>query len=346
MDIAVVPFTPAHLPLVARFSERYWTRPRTEAFYRWRYLNSQPFSRMVVAIGGGECVGMVSALRKDYLIGGHPVPCLEVFDWHCLPELKGTGAGIRVMRAMMREPERVIAFGGTADVLSALPAMGWQAIGVGRVFELPTSGQFLATGLRRRVGLPGAVTRLPLETLARAWFRPKPRNVPFDGQTSVGALLTSDANALYAGEIGYDMVQRPSVPVLRWLGSGVNNGSFEYLQFTVKGHLAGWAMTRLYDTPQGREGAIVDIFAPRPDEDLYTWMISEAAMSLAAGHPWMIRARASCAILGAALGANRFRQAEGDVPVNTWPKGLPAMRRVHVTLNHSDEPIRPYRRAD
>jgi hypothetical protein len=325
--------------MVAAFSERYFDRPDTKAFYDWRYLEAQPFSRLSLALTADECLGMVAALRKPYRIAGETVHCLETFDWHTLPGLKGSGAGLRVMRAMMRAGERLIAIGGTADVLKTLPAMGWQKVTSARCFELPISGAALVDGLRRRVParLPGERALLDA---AATWFRPHLRKVA--GEMLPVSTLGSEALALYDGEHGYGVLQLPEPAYLRWLACGYpSTGSFAFLYFVAGSRLLGWAATRTYAAPAGIEAAILDLFAARPGEDIYTWMISEAACWLAAGRPRLIRARASCPSLQAALLANRFRPA-ADVPVHSWPANLPADLRWHVTLNHTDEPLRPY----
>jgi hypothetical protein len=97
----------------------------------------------------------------------------------------------------------------------------------------------------------------------------------------------------------------------------------------------------VYETEEGREAAIVEVFAVAPDVPLYAWMVSEAAADLAGSRPRVIRARATCAILQAAYRANRFRPGS-QVPVHTFPKMLEKDRRLHLTLNHSDAPFRPY----
>jgi len=342
-EIRVEPFAAHHLPLVAAFSERYWSRPRTEAFYRWRYLDSQPFSRMFLALTDAECLGMVFGLRKPYLIGGERTSCLEVFDWHCLPGLKGSGVGIRVMRAMMRVGERVISIGGTEDVLKTLPALGWQRIGGARMYELPLSADFLESGLRRRLPVRVPGERILLHAAAVTWFRPRRRTRRPLGRIVSVPVIDLEAQPLYQGETGYDVLQLPDAQLQRWTSSGcAGTGHFGFFHFASEGRLRGWAMTRVHDTPQGREAAILDVFAPEPDVALYTWMVSEAAFSLARARPHVIRARASCPILQAALCANRFRPDEAETPVYTWPKTLRNDLRLHITLNHSDGPLRPY----
>ena len=325
------------------FSERYWSRPRTAAYYDWRYLRPQPFSRMFLAVRDGECLGMVFALLKQYRIGGKPTPCLEVFDWHSLPGLRGSGIGLRLMRAMMRQREPVVSVGGTADVMAALPLMGWEEIGVARRYQLPVSADLLADRLQRRTGLPAAVLRPGLGALAGAYYLPRRRQVPATGRVSTADVPGEEIRRLYEGDTGYGVVQEPDSNVLRWVTDGAWSGRYEFLTFHLEGRLRGWAMTRTYLTEQGPDAAIVELFAPRPDVALYTWMVSEAALSLMAGRPRRLQARASCPLLQAALLANRFRTVTPEDPVHVWPKG--AGRRaapLHVTFDHSDGPFTPY----
>jgi hypothetical protein len=337
LQFRVEPFSEQHLPLVKRFSARYWNRPRTGEFYDWRYLRARGISRMFLAVTDDECLGMVFALRKTYAIGGVTTPCLDIFDWHSLPGLKGSGVGIRVMRALMREGTRLVGIGGTPEVLKALPAMGWQTIATATNYELPTSDAILAEGLRRRIA-----THIPGEGLAlsaaAAWFKPSVKR--YEGRAIPVASLGGEVDALYHAS-RYAFVQLPERESLAWITSQYpGTGAFQFWYAVTDGRLRGWLLSRLYETPEGREAAIVDIFAQEPDVPLYAWMISEAATALAGAHPRVIRARASCPLLQAALVNNRFRLAT-PVPVFTWPK-LPVEGDVHVTLNHGDAPLRPY----
>jgi len=123
MDVEILRFSEEHLPAVAEFSESTWSRPRTQSYYHWRYLECRGFHRQFLALRGSECLAMVSAFRKTYLLGGVIGHCLEVFDWYCRPGLKGGGLGGRVMRALMEEPEPILVCGGTVDTLARLPHM-------------------------------------------------------------------------------------------------------------------------------------------------------------------------------------------------------------------------------
>ena len=339
----IVPFAPHLLPAVRGFSERYWSRPRSDAYYDWRYLRSQPFSRMFLALQNDECLGMLFALLKRYRIGGQPTSCLEVFDWHCLPGLRGSGIGIRLMRAMMRQPEPVISVGGTADVLATLPLMGWEAVGVARRYELLVSADVLAARLYRRTGLPAGISRIVLGLVSAGYYQPRRRLVPRASRVKPGGLPGEEIRRLYEEETGYGFVQEPDPAVLGWITDGVWSGRYGFLSFLLEGRLRGWVLTRTHATERGLEASIVEVFAPRPDVALYTWMVSEAATSLMADRPLRLHARASCPILQAALLANRFRGIEPDSPIHVWPKRAGAgSASLHVTLNHSDGPLLPY----
>lgn len=341
-EVRVEAFEPSHLPLVAAFSESYWERPRSASYYSWRYLDAQSFSRMFLARTNDECLGMVYAFRKPYLIGGESVSCSEIFDWHSLPGLSGSGIGVRLMRAMMRQNERLIGLGGTDDAQKALPAMGWQKLGEAVDYELPISEEVLLEGLRQRIRIKLPGEQIMLKALVASRFLPRRRRQLGNVLAVSHSELSRQVGSLYEGETGYDFVQRPSGAWLQWLtAEGQAFGNFQSCLFMVSGQLRGWALTRVYETPRGREGAIVDIFAPQPDRALYRWMVSEAALSVAASGVRLIRARAICPILKAALVSNHFRA--GDlVPLFTFPKMPSPPARFHMTLNHTDACLRPY----
>lgn len=339
----IVPFAPELLAAVRGFSERNWSRPQTEDYYDWRYLRSQPFSRMFLALQGDECLGMLFALRKQYRIGGRPTACLEVFDWHSLPGLRGSGIGIRLMRAMMRQPEPLISVGGTADVLATLPMMKWEPVGVSHRYELPVVGDVLADRLHHRVGLPPALSRPVFGAVVAGHYLPRRRRVPATGQVVRVEMPGEEIRQLYRDETGYGFVQEPELDVLRWMTGESWGGTFRFLTFLIEGRLRGWAMTRTHAAEEGLEGSIIEIFAPRPDVALYTWMVSEAAMSLMADRPRWLHARASCPLLQSALLANRFRARSYDIPIHVWPKGAwDRSASLQITLNHSDAPLLPY----
>lgn len=340
---SVVPFTPELLGAVRAFSERYWNRPREDAYYEWRYLRPQPFSRMFVALQGEECVGTLFALRKTWRVRGELLDCHEVFDWHSLAELRGSGLGIRLMRAVMRLPERVFSVGGTADVHSTLPLMGWQQLGTANAYELPLSPALIAERLHRSKGVPLWLARAAMAPLASPTFRPRRLPAPGQATVEVASELSPDVQRLYEEESGYGMVQQPDPELLRWLTASRWSGSWRFLHFRVAGRLRGWTMTRTYLGKTGVQSSILEVFSPRATPETYAWMVAETALALLADRPTRILARASCPAYREALGRNRFRHAGVDSPLFTWPKFREdAPANPHFTFLHSDAPILPY----
>ena len=337
---AVVPFSPEHLPAVREFCEVHLRRPQSDDYFEWRYLSSRPFSRMVVALRGDECLGMLFALRKRYRINGTLTPCLEVFDWHCSPEMQGTGMGIRLMRAMMKHPEWIIAVSGTVEANSVLALMGWRTIGKSQLYDLPVTNRMLAPETRN--GHPRSMGRTLMGVLSTA-LTPPHRRAPSAGRVTRAPILSEEVQQLYADKTGYGLVALPESEHLGWVTSGGWSGKFEILTFAVAGQLRGWALTRVYNWGLGLDGDIVDLFAPEPSVGLYSWMVSEATKSLMPSRPRRIRTRASCPILRSALLANGFLRLGSENAANIRPvgsgfKGGP----VHITLNSSDGPLLPY----
>jgi hypothetical protein len=86
----------------------------------------------------------------------------------------------------------------------------------------------------------------------------------------------------------------------------------------------------------------VDLYAPRPDEALYTWMVAESLIRIAEFRPIAIDTQTSCPILRQALRRNHFLSI-GPAPVHVWPAELPgAVDPVHLVHNAADGALFPY----
>ncbi len=123
MATEIVALTREHMPALRRFAEKVWHRPRSDAFYRWRY-EDPAFHVAYLALRDGECA-MECAIRRPYRVGDEVVDFLEVFDWYALPELRNAGLGVRVMQRLMREPHPLLLVGGTPDTQALLPRLKW-----------------------------------------------------------------------------------------------------------------------------------------------------------------------------------------------------------------------------
>lgn len=338
LAVRTTSFAPEHLPLLRRFAERVWRRPRSEAFYRWRYLQSPTF-RAFLALRDGECVALLCAFARPYRLGGEQRTCVEIHDWYCLPELRASGLGVQLVRLAMGGPDPIVAVDGTQDTVSLLPRLGFRVFATATDYILPLAGSALA----RRIGAPPALARAAFELGPRWWFRPRARRRPRAGRVVPVAGAGPELEALYAGATGYGTLPLWEGEHFAWLTSGFPGaGHFVPLYFVEVGKLRGWGVVRAYESTGERQATLVELFAPQPDVALYTWMVSEASACAAAFRPVWIRAQTTCPVLGAALRANRFL-ATGTAPVMLWSQGeMAPPPPVHIGLDAADAPLLPY----
>jgi len=340
--IEIVPLAPAHLPAVIKFSERAWNRPRSEAFYRWRYLRA-PAQRVLLALRGEDCVAMIDAFLRDYRLGAERRTCLEPLDWYCLPEFRGFGLGVRVLQTLMKGAEPIVFIGGTTATLALLPRLGCRKMTTVTRHRLPLDGSVVTDSLRRRFRIPPMAGQAAFALLGRPWFSPRIRARPSGGQVRPVSSVGEEIFPLYEGETGYRVLPLPNFAHLRWLtGEFPEAGPFGMFHFVVGGELRGWSLLRVHG-PEGRRGVtLVDAYAPRPDEALYTWMVSESLIRAAEFRPIAIDTATACPILRRALQRNRFIETD-PAPVYVWPAGLPgASDPVHLVRNASDGGLFPY----
>ena len=340
MSTEIASFAPEHLPLVARFAETAWQRPRSDAWLRWRYLE-HPSQRAWLALHDRRCLAMMTIFLRPYASGAREIQVADAFDWYCLPELRNSGLGVRIMQRAMKDPEPVIVTGGTQDTRTLLPRMGFQTLAEVQRFVLPLAPERTAEALARR-GVPRPLGRLAFRA-AQTIIAPRRRALPRGGRVLAVASVGPEALAIDPRPGG-----RGSAPIwtpafLRWLGAGFPGiGHYLPLYFAVGDVLVGWALLRLFDTPLGPEAALLDLRAGETDQALYTWMVSEVALRAAGFAPGFLTAGTTCPALAAALRRNRFR-AVGLAPIHWYSKQEPPLEAPIVFGSHwGDEPLVPY----
>jgi hypothetical protein len=338
----IVRFGPEHVGAVRDFVERIWQRPRGDAFFRWRYLES-PLLRAYLAMRGGECLATLWAFRRPYRLGSQIVHFLEVFDWYSRPELRRAGLGVRALQAAMQEPDPCILVGGTDDTRTLLPRLRWQRVDTAVRFLLPIGAGHAARALRGRARVPEALGRLGFRAIGGPWLRPRVRARPPGGRAIAVASVGPEVQALYEGPLGYGTVPLWPEPHLRWLLAGFPAaGHFVPLYFARDEDLLGWALGRVYPVREGCDAELVEVFAREPDPELYTWMVSETCVRMAGFAPSRISASTSCIALAQGLRRNRFLRAT-ETPIHAWvPSGgeLPAPRLLGSNAN--DNPLLPF----
>jgi len=321
MAVSVAPLDESNLPALRRFSEAVWERPRSEAYYHWRY-RSAPFYKAWLALSEGECLATESALQRPWRMGSETVDVMEVFDWYARPELKNAGVGVRVMQALMKQPVPLMLVGGTEQTQSLLPRLKWERVGTSTRFVLALGAARTQEALERRLKLPSTVAALAARAaVLRPGVRPRPRAVPRGGRVVATGCIGDEIQALYDGDLGYGTVPRWTREFLDWLLVGFPGvGHFVPLYFQVDERLVGWSLLRIYATPLGCDAEIIELFTPQPDPEIFTWMISETASRAIAFRPGIIGARTTCPAAGEGFRRNAFRETSRDA-VNFWLNG-------------------------
>jgi len=339
----IVELTAERLPALRRFAERVWTRPKSDAFYRWRY-QELPLHRTWLALRDGEVLAMECAFQRPYRVGDEVVEILEVFDWFCLPELRNAGLGVRVQQRLMKELPCLLV-GGSPDTQGLLPRLQFRVVAQATRCVLPIGSQRLSRAIAQRVpALPAALAQLAARAaLARPGQRPRPRRVPPRGRAIAVAGVGDEIQALYRGPIGYAALPLWPDALLRWMQGGHPSlGHFVPLYFAIGDELLGWSLARVYPTADGCDAELVECFAPRPSVDLYTWMVSETATRVAAFGPGLLGACSPCPLLVDALARNGFVRA-GQNPVQLyWPGRELPPGSLLIGANSGDSSLVPF----
>lgn len=340
MATEIVPFAREHLPLVQRFAERTWQRPRSAAFYRWRY-EDVPGCRAFLALHDGECLAMCCAFERPYRLGDEIVPFLETFDWYTAPGLRNAGLGVRVIQRFMAEKEPLILVGGSDDARSFLARLRWRHAGDASRFTLPLRGS-VTSALRRRLHVPERGARL-LATAAGIVSRPRTRGRPRNGRVIPVAVPGAELDELYGRATPYGTLALWTQERLRWMiGGFAGAGHFVPLYFAQGDDLVGFALLRIFGTATGRSAELVDLFCPTADPALYEWIVSEIACLAAGFDADLLGATTTCPVVERALLRNRFRPA-GAIPIHVWTPDRPGLPTpMLLGSNTRDTPLNPY----
>ena len=77
MRIRIVPFEQRYSTALRRFMEVVRSRPSSDGFFRWRYLECPSRPCAWLAVRGDECLAMLGAFEKTWYMGGEVVPVIE-----------------------------------------------------------------------------------------------------------------------------------------------------------------------------------------------------------------------------------------------------------------------------
>jgi hypothetical protein len=294
-----------------------------------------------LALREGECLAMVTALRRPYRIGGASVPVCDSFDWFTLPRYRGSGLGVRLMQRLMQDPDPVVVIGGSSDTRELLPKLGFGIPGRLVPHSLPLGPRRLSEVLAERAKIPPALTRAGFRVFGRLLAPPRRRG-PASGRVLPVAAPGPELEGLYQRS-SYGVVPQWSPEFLRWLCAGFAGlGHFTALYFARGDELTGWSLLRVFPQPGGCAAQIVDLFAPEPDAELFSWMVAETAAVAAGFRADVLTAWSTSPELALALRRNRFRASEA-LPIHWYDReraALPAP--LFFGGQWGDIPLRPF----
>lgn len=323
MRTEIVDFEPSVLPALREFAQSTWRRPRSEAYYRWRYADC-PLNWGVMAMREGRCHATLFGFRRPYRLGERRVEVREVFDWYTRPELRNSGLGVRLMRHLMRQEDGdpLMLVGGSEDTRTLLPKLGFDVVGPVHRYVLPLGVERAAEQLARR-RVPRPLGRALFGAARAAWFAPRRRARPAGGRVIAVSMPGEEIDALYAGTGAYASLPLWPIEHARWLSGLAALGQFLTLYFVVGEALVGWALVRIAPLAGGCDAEIIECFTPTADPGRYTWMVSEIALRVAGFGAGVLALSTRCEALARAARRNRF-VAGPSVPLQLWSRGVAA----------------------
>ena len=124
------------------FARKVFNRPVPDSFYEWLFTEA-PDLIGLLSFDRDTCIAMNWAFRRRYRIGNACRVFLETFDWYCMPEYRGSGTGVALMREFMNMRLPITAVGGSSDTLKLLPRLKWKRVADVAMFQLPLRGSLL-----------------------------------------------------------------------------------------------------------------------------------------------------------------------------------------------------------
>lgn len=299
------------LGAVMRLAGTAWDRPTSDAYLTWRYQEA-PGQEAALALLGDECVGSLFALSRRYRTPDGEREALELFDWYATEEWRPRGAGLRVLKHLMKDGRQLLALGGTPPARALFERLGWRPIDVAMRLNLPLRGRYFTHRGR------GAAFGTAFDLLARAAFRPRARRA--DGVVLEPTTNLSPAiDALVRTQRRFAFLRVPDHRMHAWLLSAPAALGL-YLTFHVRigEHVAGWATARVHHANGLRTGSLQEVFLADDAVRYYPAVVSTLCEVLAGFDPDVLTAVTSCPDTLASLRALRFRP-DYDIPVYSWP---------------------------
>ncbi|NJO36375.1 MAG: hypothetical protein HC871_00655 [Rhizobiales bacterium] len=210
MGVVSVDVTAEHLPairqLLLHYWERSWPTDMADSFLRWR-LFDRPDWAAVAVFDGDRCVAFIDSFVRPYTIDGERVRVRETGEWFCMPDYRPL-ASLKVLQALMKKPEPIVATTNSEVTKAVLPRLKWQVVCAQQQCIFPVGIGVAVKGLTKRLKMQLSALPAVTGTLLPFRFR-KPRRLAAPEQPASVSVITSaddlpdlqppeDAFALYA----------------------------------------------------------------------------------------------------------------------------------------------------
>ena len=316
--VKVEELNPGLMETLPTFNRAVWGFPEDRGFLSWMFLNS-PDTTVYVAHDAGRWLACLGVFNRTYLMGGEPVECGETYAWARLPQHRGGGLGVKVMKAIMERGRPLVALGGSADTLNYMPRMGFEVLGSGPALNLPLSPRLIdvepsfshMSGPKRLLVKVGLTMLAPL-LRPRARTGASLRNVPLSvlEQTTLSMAPERGLQAMY------------DEAFFQWLNGYPEVGTFLPFRFMRDETLVGWAFARVSEEAPGyTAGRLLEFkFVPGTTAADHKAMLSAVCAAVAGLGAVIIRSLTTCPDTNRALRSLRF-MSKMDLPAMVYPAG-------------------------
>lgn len=347
MGVVCVDVTAEHLPavrqLLLQYWERTWPSDVADRFLRWR-LFDRPDWAAVAAFDGERCVAFIDSFVRPYTIDGERVRVRETGEWFCLPDYRPL-ASLKVLQALMKKPEPIIATTNSEVTKAVLPRLKWQVVCEQQQCVFPVGVGVAVKGLTKRLNMQLSTLPEVTGTLLPFRFRKPKRLAAPDQPASMHEIASADdlpdltppkdAFALYA------LADRADA---RWFSAAPSGeGRFIWLAFRIKDETVGLSLSRIFREGPYKAARLLHIQSTRHDPDLYAWIASETSGHLAEGGVHWIEARSTSDMIVGALEQTGYMKGSA-FPVYWWPGGDRVALDGNILLNgmRGEEALMPY----
>ncbi len=347
MAVTCVDVTAEHLPAVRQLLMLYWERQWPDGvaddFLRWR-LFDRPDWAAVAAFDGDRCVAFIDSFVRPYTVDGRRVRVRETGEWFCLPDYRPL-ASLKVLQALMKKPEPIVATTNSEVTKAVLPKLKWQVVCEQQQCVFAAGVGVAVKGLTKRLKMQLSTLPDITGTLLPFRFRKPRRLAPPSEPASVRAIASADdLPDLPPPEDSFALYALADRTTARWFSAAPDGeGRFIWLAFELNGETVGLSLSRIFREGPYKAARLLHVQSARHDPETYGWIASETSCHLAASGVHWIEARSTSEMIVSALETTGYMKGAA-FPVYWWPGDDRVELDGSILLNgmRGEEALMPY----